>query len=118
MKKKLPSNSIFCAVLIVFAILVAVGIPTYDGQTLLGAIFIIAALIAAAVVLFQSGRKKDARRVVGAEIYEDAKARAKNRANGVTTFSVEYQDGSRELHTVRDGSTEYNEYIVVGKPRH
>ena len=117
MKKKLPSNFFMMLVLAAGVVFLAVGIPTYDGQTLLGSIMLIFALLAAIYALYRSGKKKDARRVVGAEVYEDAKTRERNRAHELTTFSVEFQDGSRELRTVRNDSEEYQTYISLGKAR-
>lgn len=117
MKKKLPGNFFMMIILAAGVVFLAVGIPTYDGQTLLGSIMLIAALIGAIIALYRTGKKKDARRVVGAEVYEDAKTRERNRANHMTTFSVEFQDGSRELRTVRTDSEEYQTYVSLGKAR-
>ena len=51
---------------------------------------------------------------MGAEVFEDKKTREKNRAAGVTTFSLAFQDGSHELVTVKDTSPEYAEYKALG----
>ena len=113
-KKRLPSNLImliFVAALIIF---VAAGIPRYTGQTLIGALILLAVLLYAEYALFRAGRKKDTRQLIGAEIYEDKKTREKNRAAGVTTFSLAFQDGSHELVTVKDTSPEYAEYKALG----
>jgi para-nitrobenzyl esterase len=65
-------------------------------------------LLYAEYALYRAGRKKDTRQLIGAEIYEDKKTREKNRAAGVTTFSLAFQDGSHELVTVKDTSPEYS----------
>lgn len=114
-RRRLPTNSVSVAMVAIVFILIAVDLPSYRGQTLVGAIVLLIALVTVGYLLIRAGQKKDARRLVGAEIFEDEKTRLKNRANGVTTFSLEYQDGSRELVTVRDGSTDYKAYSALGR---
>ncbi|MEA4824491.1 MAG: hypothetical protein VB111_10320 [Clostridiaceae bacterium] len=112
-RRRLPTNSVSVAMIAIFFILIAIDLPSYSGQALVGAVILLIALVAVGYLLICAGQKKDARRLVGAEIFEDEKTRLKNRANGVTTFSLEYQDGSRELVTIRDGSTDYNTYNAL-----
>ena len=112
--KRLPSNLFMLILVIALFIAVAVGLPTLSGQALIGAVILMAALAWAAYALFRAGRKRDSRQLIGAEVFEDKKTREKNRAAGVTTFSLAYQDGSHELVTVRDGSEDYIRYKELG----
>ena len=112
----LPTNSLLVALIAVIFVAVAIGLPSCDGQALLGSIMVMIVLVVAAVMLIRAGRRRDARRLIGAEIFEDPKTAAKNRASGVTTFSLTYQDSSHEFVTVRDGSIDYNQYLALGRP--
>ena len=116
-RKRLPSNTVIIIVVLALFVVNGVLLPGSTGQTLIGGIILEIALAAAAVALYRAGKKKDARRLVGAEIFEDAKKRAKNRAAGVTTFSLAYHDGSHDVVTVKDDSEEYREYIALGREK-
>ncbi len=116
-RKHLPSNTITIIVVLALFVINGIYLPGTTGQYLIGGIMLEIALAAAAYALWRAGKKKDSRRIVGAEIFEDAKQRTKNRAAGVTTFSLTYHDGSHELVTVKDDSTEYKEYIALGRPK-
>lgn len=116
-RKRLPTNSITILVVVALFIINGIYLPGTSGQYLIGGILLEIVLAASVYALWRAGKKKDARRIVGAEIFEDAKQRTKNRAAGVTTFSLTFHDGSHELATVKDDSTEYKEYIALGRPK-
>ncbi len=116
-RKRLPSNTVMILIVIALFVFNGINLPGSSGQTLIGGIILEIALAAAAVGLYRAGKRRDARRLVGAEIFEDAKQRAKNRAAGVTTFSLAYHDGSHDVVTVKDDSEEYKEYIALGREK-
>jgi|GEM_PF-1719007 heme O synthase-like polyprenyltransferase len=116
-KKRLNSNLVFVIIVLTIAVLVAIGFPSYSGTAFVGAIILILALLCAAWFLWKAGYKRDTRTVVAAQVFEDARTREKNRKRGVTSFSIQFQDGSMEVLTVRDDSEEYKTFSALGKPR-
>ena len=111
MKKTLPAM-ILIAALWVWMLL---GIPTYTDIMLIGSIMFVILLPIVEWFLWKKGKKQDALMPVSAEIFEDPRRRKRNRLFGLTTFSLEFSDGTHTCQTVRDGSKRYQELMALRK---